>query len=500
MPFISASYPHWSNSQYSLCVCLALVLSYTLAVALDQMQRCAELQSDSQSASACDYCVDERLAKRDWFQAMGECRKLGGELVSLERPKDIEDIRELLSGRRVQLSNGVFVNAHRWLYSVTGFAWPSGKKLQTQPLLEEVNSFQECVKYFSTEFWPIGCNSDFHVFPLVCQRDSPRKTPDMKSSMLAAWDLNAAKWIQLNHINYTEECCDYSYIVRFDYTWYQAKQLCENINGELLGMPRNEECRLIDAILTKRVKEKYPELFLNVHAKMYSRNDSYETFRDFSGKTFKNSECVWSNTLKYEENDKEEYCVVVKQNKTLSQHKCKQEDPSGLKAIICIQYRLNTYPYEKRTRNNSSTPNTHLHPPSNASHPVSLTPNSFNDIYLGLFMGIMIVLSVAIILGLCGVLIYCYCWLPNHGKESIAQPPQQPKPLSECQTSSTSDPQAPSHSQRLHFRLGVLALEESTTKEEDSGDSETFLKGSHNTSGSTPSSPIFAQTDSFICS
>ena len=85
-------------------------------------------------------------------------------------------------------------------------------------------------------------------------------------------------------INYSVEFCDYFSFVRTDYNWYQAKMLCETFNSELLGIPRNEECQLVDEYLNIRVKSKPPKLMLNMHLKMYARNGSFEIFRDPSGK------------------------------------------------------------------------------------------------------------------------------------------------------------------------------------------------------------------------
>ena len=71
------------------------------------MPRCAELQLDAESASAWDYCVYEKPASHNWFEAMAACRDFGGELVSLEWRAKIEEIQKRLSGSGMNLSSGV---------------------------------------------------------------------------------------------------------------------------------------------------------------------------------------------------------------------------------------------------------------------------------------------------------------------------------------------------------------------------------------------------------
>ena len=91
---------------------------------------------------------------------------------------------------------------------------------------------------------------------------------------------------------------NYFSLVRFGYNWYQAKTFCENISSELLGIPREQECRLIDEnfnLCMKTVNLNNSEFsYLNIHLKMYARNESTEKFRDFSGKTINDSFCGWS--------------------------------------------------------------------------------------------------------------------------------------------------------------------------------------------------------------
>ena len=273
MPNFSATCAHSSltHCSLSICLCLSFILSSILITASDQMPRCVELQSDSEfaSASAWDYCVDERTASRNWYQAMAACRSFGGELVSLEWLQKIENIQERLSGRGVNLSSGVFVNAHRPFYSASGFAWSSGLKLELQ---EEVTLMEECVAYFSTGLRPINCDSDIEAYPLVCQRVSPRivGTSELESLLLSAQKLNFSR----KTLNYTAESCDYSSLVRYGYNWYQAKKFCETISSELLGIPREQECRLIDENFNLRVDIKNPEYsYLNIQSRRFNFRD-----------------------------------------------------------------------------------------------------------------------------------------------------------------------------------------------------------------------------------
>ena len=79
MPFYSGVQfvrPFKPQCFFAICLCLRFLLKFTIVVAPDQMPRCAELQSDAESASAWDYCVDDTPASRNWYQAMADCRVL----------------------------------------------------------------------------------------------------------------------------------------------------------------------------------------------------------------------------------------------------------------------------------------------------------------------------------------------------------------------------------------------------------------------------------------
>ena len=352
MPNFSATCAQSSiaHCSLSICLCLSFLLSSTLITASDQMPRCAELQSDSEfaSASAWDYCVDERPASRNRYQAMAACRSFGKELVSLEWREKIENIQERLSGRGVNLASGVFVNAHRPFYSASGFAWSSGLKLELQ---EEETDMEQCVAYSSTGLRPINCDTDIEAYPLVCQRVSPRivGTSELENLLLSTQKLNFSR----KTINYSAESCDYFSLVRFGYNWYQAKTFCETISSELLGIPREQECRLIDEIFNLRVDLRNPEFsYLNIHLKMYARNESPEKFRDFSGKTINDSFCGWSEENLERSLDK--YCVVYNKGTTISSIECDANSRSKLVGFICKQCRPNTYSYVRRIDHTST--------------------------------------------------------------------------------------------------------------------------------------------------
>ena len=279
----------------------------------------------------------------------GRVQELRGELVSLEWLQKIGNIQERLSEFGVNLSSGVSVNAHRPFYSANNrFAWSSGIEL---PLEVDTAHMEQCVKYSSIGLLPITCYTDIEAFPLLCQRVSPRKAGISELKSLLLPNLNSYK-LTFKSINYSVESCDYFSFVRVDYNWYhsyQAKMLCETVNSELIGIPRNEECQLIDECLNLRVKSKPPKLMLNMYLKMYARNGSLEIFRDPSGKTINDSNCSWSDLVKYEYNDADEkYCVYVEQSKTISQFKCKNKDTTDFVGVICRQCRPNSkYPYIK---------------------------------------------------------------------------------------------------------------------------------------------------------
>ena len=166
MPSLPVMCARSSRARCFLYICLSFLLSSTLVTASDQMPHCAKLQLDAESASTWDFCVEEANVSRNWYEAMAACRDFGGELVSLEWAAKIEDIQERLRGRGVNLSSGLFVNAHRPFYSANGFAWSSGMELSLE---EDSDYMEQCVKFYSSGLLAISCGSDFEAFPLVCQ-------------------------------------------------------------------------------------------------------------------------------------------------------------------------------------------------------------------------------------------------------------------------------------------------------------------------------------------
>ena len=390
------------------------------------MLRCAELQSDAESASASawDYCVHDTPASRNWYQAMADCREFGAELVSLEWREKIADIQERLSGRGVSLSSGVFVNAHRPFYSASGFAWSSGLKLELQ---EDDTNMEQCVAYSSTGLRPINCDSDIEAYLLVCQHvPSPRivGTSELENLLLSAQRLNFSR----KTINYSAESCDYFSLVRLGYSLYQAKKFCETISSELLGIPREQECRLIDENFNLRVNLRNPEFsYLNIHLKMYARNESTEKFRDFTGKTINDSFCSWS-----EENlkrSKYKYCVVFNNDKTISSIDCNANSPYKLVGFICKQCRPITYSYvrridhtSKRTSEWTSTrvTKTPAAPIAHSSFSTPETQASHSGFIL--FLPILLVFSLSVVLNVVLVVALMLCIMRNRTRVVASLP------------------------------------------------------------------------------
>ena len=131
---------------------------------------------------------------------------------------------------------------------------------------------------------------------------------------------------------------------------------CETISSELLGIPRQEECQLVDESFKLRVNSKNPEhSYLNIHLKMYARNESTEIFRDFSGKTINDSYCGWSDIVQYDTYDaNEKYCVSVDQRKQLFQVKC--NNTIDLVGMICRPCRPNKRSTESTWMTYTSVP------------------------------------------------------------------------------------------------------------------------------------------------
>ena len=89
---------------------------------------------------------------------------------------------------------------------------------------------------------------------------------------------------------------------------------------------------------------------------MYSRNESTEKFRDFSGKTINDSFCGWSeeNLERSKDKSKDLICVVFHKGHTISSIECNSNSPSKLVGFICKQCRPNTYSYARRIDHKST--------------------------------------------------------------------------------------------------------------------------------------------------
>ena len=328
----------------SLCFSLALLLCSTFVFASDQMPRCSEIQY----WSAWDYCVDNRPTNRSWYQAMADCRNFDGELVSLES-RDIEDMQERVRELGVNLTNGIFVNAHLPFYSANDrFAWSNGIEL---PLEKLPYLMEQCVKYSLNTFQPIACDKSNETFPLLCERVfQPKFILDPRKMYKHLLTLPLYKHV-FKSINYSAESCDYYSFKKFEYNWYEVKKLCGTFNAELLGIPRSEECQLVDEFFTNNDYGQAPQVFLNIHLKMYARNGSSEIFLDPSGKTIHESNCSWKEDHNIRANRVEDGrdCIIVVQGKTILPFNCHENFRNKLKGFICKQCRPNNYSYLRKS-------------------------------------------------------------------------------------------------------------------------------------------------------
>ena len=292
--------------------------------------------------SCCNqYCLDPKPTNRSWYRAMAECRAYGGELVLLEWPEKVQAIREQLTGYEVNLSRGLFVNAHRPFYWANNqFAWKSG---ETIDIAANIQRIEECV-YFSDKssysLFTIPCDEKLVLISLICQRSTRRI--HFGSEMESYRFPLSSNWTR-RRIKYPQEQCEYFTFVRHDFNWYQAKTYCEIINSELMGVPNKEECQLIDQ---PQLLNPYSYVFLNLHLYLYSRNFSAFSFKDNLGNSLDESQCNFTNAGKITEVSYQ-FCiqlqVSVAKEKTILTVGCKSREEHWLMGFICKQCRPTNY-------------------------------------------------------------------------------------------------------------------------------------------------------------
>ena len=286
--------------------------------------------------SSSKYCIDPNATTRNWYRAMAECRSYGGELFSPENNGMIDRIRKQLNGTNIDLSQSVFVNAHKNLYwsnNEKKFVWKTGNKFNEDREVNIRSTMDECVQFFfqrdeKISFVSIDCGKDLLYSSLICEKESRRINFDGLMFPLA---YNVSNKFS----TYPDQQCYYSTYIHFkNVNWYQAKTYCESINSVLLGTPNNEECKLITTSASLFAGDF--DLFLNVHLYLYSRNFSNFTFMDNYGNSIYKSPCNFS--LKEFKNT--ELCLQVSPKKVISSSNC--ETDSAFKGFICKQCTSNS--------------------------------------------------------------------------------------------------------------------------------------------------------------
>lgn len=211
-------------------ILLSSILSLVFSNA-SEMSICA--RDILKNGSSIQYCVGPNLTTRSWYRAMAECRFYGGELVTLERPEKIKDIQEQLSEYNINISTGLFVNAHKPFYSGNNqFAWNTGETLD---LVGDSKLMEECVYFSNYLLGTISCSQDESSILLLCQRTSRKMyiSPDLKILKLAGD-------VSREQIEYQFQTCEYYTFISSDFNWYQSKIFCETKNSELMGMPNKK--------------------------------------------------------------------------------------------------------------------------------------------------------------------------------------------------------------------------------------------------------------------
>ena len=288
------------------------------------------------------YCVDPTPTNRNWYGAMAECRAYGGELVLLEWPEKVQAIRDQLTGYEVNLSRGLFVNAHKQFYWANDqFAWKSGETID----ITANQTFDECV-YFSDKsssysLSAIQCDEKLVLISLICQRSTRRIH---FGSLMESYRFPLSSNWKRTQLKYPHEQCEYFTFVRDVLNWYQAKTYCEIISSELMGVPNKEECQLIDQ--SQLLNPKPFNVFLNLHLYLYSRNFSAFLFNDNLGNSLDESQCNFNNAGKFTE-VANQFCiqleVSVAKQKTILTVGCKSREERLLKGFICKQCRPTNY-------------------------------------------------------------------------------------------------------------------------------------------------------------
>lgn len=214
--------------------------------------------------SSLEYCSNQAPLNQSWYQSQADCKRYGGELISLEWPEKMLDFQEYLAKLGGNISKIVFVNAHKQFYSGNGkFKWKSGIVLE---ISKNEELLEECVYVENSSFINIPCDEDKLIL-LICQRTS---------QILIPYSV-PVKRISKTQIKYTNTICEYFTYISSTIKWYEALLFCEWINSELIGIPNKEECHIISS---SKSLARNLFIYLNLHPFTYKYFNSELNFTD----------------------------------------------------------------------------------------------------------------------------------------------------------------------------------------------------------------------------
>ena len=139
----------------------------------------------------------------------------------------MQTIRYQLTGYEMNLSRGLFVNAHKPFYSANNqFAWKSG---ETIDIAGNIRTVEECVYFLfakdksSYSLSTIPCDEKLVLISLICQRSTRRI--HFGSEIESYRFPLSSNWTR-TQIKYLQEQCEYFTFVGHDLNWYQAETYC----------------------------------------------------------------------------------------------------------------------------------------------------------------------------------------------------------------------------------------------------------------------------------